>query len=488
MSISERPTTVVGDEQVPITSGRTDIAPLPAELCADRLFSKGQQIAVVGFLVLAVALVASRPLIGFGPAVSTIVQWLSLLATGLYVLHTAYHTVLTVAGWRKLTPLSRRDLSDDDLPNYSILVPLYQEEAVVPTLIESLSKLDYPIEKLQILLLVEESDKTTSDALSAQYLGPQFEILSIRPTMPRTKPKACNIGLRRVTGQLCTIYDAEDRPDPDQLRKAAEVFAAAPDEVVCLQAELHHWNPWTNWLTSSFAAEYALQYGPTLRGLDRLQMVIPLGGNSNHFRTEALCELGAWDSYNLTEDADLGVRIARRGWQVRYLPSATPEEANSQLGNWIRQRSRWVKGHMQTWLVHNRAPRRLYRELGLVRFLAFQVTFGVPIFSMLTAPIFWISAAASLVTEVVPATSIIPGPVLDAAFIGLLVATPLYAIQLVLGCLQRRLYWAIPLVVTRTIYNALITISAYKALIQLMRPSKRHYWELTRHGLVKEKE
>ncbi len=166
-------------------------------------------------------------------------------------------------------------------------------------------------------------------------------------------------------------------------------FRLLADRVVCVQAELQYWNPWTNWLTQCFAAEYATNFSLSLRGLDRHRLAIPLGGTSNHFRTDALRALGGWDSYNVTEDADLGIRIARRGWDVRMMVSVTEEEANSHLGNWVRQRSRWIKGYIQTWLVHTRHPVKLWRELGTRRWIAFHLTLGFSTFTTLVNPFFW---------------------------------------------------------------------------------------------------
>ncbi|GAB3213918.1 glycosyltransferase family 2 protein [Marinactinospora thermotolerans] len=372
-----------------------------------------------------------------------------------------------------------------DLPDYTVLVPLYREGRVLPSLLERLAALDYPLERLQVLLLVEEDDEETRAAIP-EVLSPVFETVLIPPGRPRTKPKACNVGLAQARGEFCVIYDAEDRPEPDQLRKAVAAFRSLPGWVVCVQAELQYWNPWTNWLTRCFAAEYALNFSLFLPGLDRYRLPIPLGGTSNHFRTDALLELGGWDAHNVTEDADLGVRIARRGWGVRMMASVTEEEANSRLGNWIRQRSRWIKGYLQTWLVHMRSPVRLWRELGTSGFLSFHLTVGFPTFAALVNPVFWTLTATYLVVGPDPIAPLFPRPVLYLGMVTMVGGNLLLLYGHMAGCMERGIHGAVRTMLALPFYWALMSIAAYKAVIQLARPSRRHYWELTEHGLVEE--
>lgn len=253
---------------------------------------------------------------------------------------------------------------------------------------------------------------------------------------------------------------------------------------MCVQAELSYWNPWTNWLTRNFAAEYALNFALVLRGLDRFGLAIPLGGTSNHFRVDALRALGGWDPHNVTEDADLGVRIARRGWDVRMVDSVTYEEANSHLGNWIRQRSRWIKGYLQTWLVHMRDPWRLLRDLGVWRFIGFQLTFGLSGFTALVNPLFWAMTCYYLVAGPERIEPLFPSAVLYAGVASLLLGNLAVLYLFMAGCMERGLSRAVPTMLTVPLYWALMSVAAYKAATQLLRPSKRHHWELTRHGLV----
>ena len=466
------------------TPRRTDITALPPALSARLLLDGGQRLTLGLLAAALLVLVLVRPLTGWGPTVLMVVSTVLSALVLLNIVSFGYQSLLALAGSRVDAEPTGPAIPDEELPGYAVLVPLYREEAVLPTLVKELAALDYPADRLHILLLIEDDDHSTRTALARVGLDERFDVLVFPPSDPRTKPKACNLGLEWVDSEFCTIYDAEDRPAPDQLRKAVARFRALPEEVACVQAELHFWNPDTNWLTASFTAEYALRYGLTLHGLDRFRLPIPLGGNSNHFRTSALCELGAWDPFNLTEDADLGMRIARRGGGVRMLDSVTEEEANSQLGNWLRQRSRWIKGHLQTWLVHTRSPGRLLRELGAVRFCALHLTLGFPVFTALINPLLWLLSAIWLFGGPAWSTTLLPSPIYWLGLFGLGFGYLATIGQLTLACRRRSIGAALGAVASVPLYWLLTTAAAYKGLTQLLRPSRRHYWELTRHGLV----
>ena len=465
-------------------------ADLPDHLSARTLLSGGQ--AVVGTAVLAaiVGILALSLATGIGPSPRDVAVSAIAMATVGYVMVIAFRLALIMAAQGtsvlRFTSTELRAVNHESLPVYSILVPVYREDKVLPTLLAKLSALEYPADRLQVLLLIEEDDELTRTALDRIELDSRFEVVLIPPSEPRTKPKACNFGLAYAQGEFCVIYDAEDRPEPDQLRKAVAAFRSLPRWVVCVQAELQYWNPWTNWLTRCFAAEYALNFSLVLRGLDRFRLPIPLGGTSNHFRTEALRELGAWDPYNVTEDADLGMRIARRGWGVRMMVSVTEEEANSRVGNWIRQRSRWIKGYYQTWLVHMRSPRRLWRELGPRQFCAFQFTLGFASLTGLFNPIFWALTCVYLISGPAHISALFPSAVLYLGVFSMLMGNLLMVYSMMAGCMDRGLHGAVRTMIVIPVYWALMSVAAYKALFQLLRPSRRHYWELTEHGLVTE--
>lgn len=464
---------------------------LPEHMSARQLLSRGQRVTAVA----ALGVVLGSTLLWWAAGSSSAALFWArvwvIAMSATYLLVIGFRSLMVRLGSGVVDPISdgASTASADDLPGYTALVPLHREAAMLPNLVEHLGALRYPADKLRVLLLVEEDDRITQDALAPLELPLHFEVVVVPPGGPRTKPNACNAGLARTSSELCVVFDAEDRPDPEQLREAAAAFREHPPDVVCLQAELDYWNPWTNWLTRMFAGEYALNFALVLRGLEQLRLPIPLGGTSNHLRVSALRELGGWDPHNVTEDADLGVRIARRGWGVRMLTSVTWEEANSKLDNWIRQRSRWIKGHVQTWLVHMRRPRRLLAELGLREFVAFQLTFAFNNLVVLCNPVFWGLFCWYLVYGPNSVAALYPPPVLYAGTAAMLVGNLITIYLFMIACMARPgLHRAVPVMVTVPLYWALMSVAALRAVAQLVRPSRRHYWELTVHGLVAERE
>jgi cellulose synthase/poly-beta-1,6-N-acetylglucosamine synthase-like glycosyltransferase len=278
-------------------------------------------------------------------------------------------------------------LSDADLPTYTVLVAMYREGAVIPKLIAGLERLDYPRAKLDIKLVIEADDAETLAAIRAERLPPRYDVVVVPPGHPRTKPRALNVALDVARGSLLCVYDAEDVPAPDQLRRAAARFAAEPG-LDALQGKLTIANARDGWLSFMFAVEYAALFELINPGLSALDLPVALGGTTNHFRTETLRRVGGWDAWNVTEDADLGLRLARFGARVGALDSETVEEAPHALGNWFRQRTRWQKGWMQTLIVHTREPRRYFRELGLVKGVAgLTLIFGAVVTGLFGPPL-----------------------------------------------------------------------------------------------------
>jgi len=271
-------------------------------------------------------------------------------------------------------------LADDDLPVYTILIPLRDEANMVPQLAAAMKRLDYPPEKLDIKFVVESRSKPTLDSVGAQLGDARFELVIVPDQEPRTKPKALNFALPMARGEFVVVYDAEDIPQPDQLRRAVALFVDEPG-LDCLQAELVIDNANENWLTALFCGEYAGQFGLLLPALSRWHMPLPLGGTSNHFRVRSLREMGGWDAFNVTEDADLGTRLTRLRYRIGTFSSRTYEEAPITLDAWISQRTRWMKGWMQTFIVHNRHPVKFIKDIGWRNFLVFQAFVGGMIIS-----------------------------------------------------------------------------------------------------------
>lgn len=375
-----------------------------------------------------------------------------------------------------------RAIPDDDLPSYTILVPAYNEPEVVADLIAAMDALEYPRDRLQVLLLLEADDQVTIDAAKACGESDVITILLVPPAEPRTKPKACNYGLHFATGEIVTIFDAEDLPEPLQLRRVVAAFRDLPDDVACVQAKLVYHNGHQNLLTAWFTAEYALWFGYLLPGMMVSTSPIPLGGTSNHLRRDILRKIGAWDPFNVTEDADLGLRIASHGYRTAVIDSYTLEEANSDVINWIRQRSRWYKGYLQTWLVHTRQPVKLYRTLGLRSFVRFNLVLaGTPIIAVLNLlfwfiTVLWFLGQPAVVGSVFPA--LIYFPALIAMIIGNFTVMYMNMIalreddrsDLLLAALSVPLFWL------------MMSIAAAKGAYQMIRQPS--FWEKTFHGLA----
>ncbi len=373
-------------------------------------------------------------------------------------------------------------LRDAEWPIYTILCPLYREAQVVPQFVKAMRALDYPTEKLQILFLTEEDDAETRDAIRALKLPRHFQIVTVPDGSPRTKPRACNYGLMEAIGQYVVIYDAEDIPDPLQLKKAVLTFANHGTDLACIQAKLNFYNPNQNLLTRWFTAEYSLWFDLILPGLQQLHLAIPLGGTSNHFPTQTLRALGGWDGFNVTEDCDLGLRLSWFRLTTVVLNSTTYEEANSRGKNWIRQRSRWIKGYMQTYLVHMREPQHYFRQKRYWEFFSLQFVVGGKTLVMLVNPFMWTLLLVSLILRLTGTASFsLPLPLVAISALSLLLGNFFYAYTYLLGCMKRQQYRLVKWMLLIPIYWVMGSIASYMALYQLI--TKPHYWEKTIHGL-----
>ncbi len=331
---------------------------------------------------------------------------------------------------------------------------------------------------MDIKLIVEADDHETAIVADAAAASDEsFSVIRVPPGIPRTKPRACNYAMPFVLGEFTVIFDAEDRPEPDQLRKAVITFRAAPDNIACLQARLNFYNANDSWLTKMFALDYSLWYDYLLPGLERLNVPMPLGGTSNHFRTSALRAIHAWDPYNVTEDADLGIRLARVGLRVRILDSTTYEEATSRLSPWLRQRSRWLKGYMQTWLVHMRSPAQLLRHAGLRGFIGFQLFVGGTFLAALLNPVLW---GVFLYGQLL-GTPAAAETTAHISILSLAIGNGLFAYLAVLSPARRGWFELAPYGMTAPVYWLLVSCAGMRALFQLC--TRPWHWDKTPHGL-----
>lgn len=440
--------------------------------------TRGQRLFMAALLSAVVVCLVVWPL---GTAVA--------LATGCVLLYAATitHRVLAFRSSLRHDPFVRvsddeaRSFPDEELPTYTVLVPAFREPEVIPELIRSLERLEYPRDRLEVKLLLEEGDQATLDAALAVVTDVPVEILVAPAGEPQTKPRALNYGLLWSTGELVTIYDAEDRPEPLQLRRAAVALRSLPPDWACLQARLDFYDSNRNLLTKWFTADYLTWFNCFLPGMVVQRGVVPLGGTSNHFRRSALVATGAWDPYNVTEDADLGLRLQCSGYRVGVLDSVTYEEANSDVINWVKQRSRWQKGYLQTALVHLRRPRRFIDQMGwrgLVHLILFVA--GTPLLGVLNL-LFWSLTLTWVVTSAGWIEAVFPGAVfylstavwllgnLTIAYLGLVTLLEVRRPDLLWSTLLAPLYWV------------LMSLAALRALLQLIVDP--FHWEKTTHGL-----
>jgi cellulose synthase/poly-beta-1,6-N-acetylglucosamine synthase-like glycosyltransferase len=378
-------------------------------------------------------------------------------------------------------PRPRLHLRDDELPVYTVIVALYHEAASVETLIASLGELDYPPEKLDIKIVIEADDTETAAALARLRLAPPFQIVTAPDVGPRTKPKALNAALPFAQGTFTVIYDAEDRPERQQLRRALDMFLTDP-ALACVQARLTIDNTDDSWLARIFTAEYAGQFDVFLPGLAALSLPLPLGGSSNHFRTALLRKVGAWDPYNVTEDADLGMRLARHGCRSAVIDSTTYEEAPARFMPWLRQRTRWLKGWAKTWAVHMRAPRQLLRDLGFAGFVAFQLIVGGNVLAALVYPIFLAGLLYDFFAGVPRSDGMIAGALAGLHAVTLVAGFLAAGWTGWLGLVRRDLASTAWVLVLIPLYWLLLSLAAWRALYQLLRAPYR--WEKTEHGLA----
>jgi glycosyltransferase XagB len=456
-------------------SGFADRVPL---MSARSLVSRGQRNALLGLLlVLVVGLVLSVRV--------TITVILAFFTLG-YLIAVMYRAFLFTRSAKAnaleiVTDEEAIGATESELPFYTILLPAYNEASVIRKLVENLARMDYPESRLEVLLLVEADDDETLNALRSSDPPDYFKMVLIPPAEPRTKPKALNFGLTLARGDIVAVYDVEDKPDVLQLRRAAVTLNRYGPEVGCVQGQLSYANATQNIITKWFTIEYAMWFSFFLPGLATLNAPIPLGGTSNHFRRGALRALGGWDPYNVTEDCDLGIRMFREHYEIKVLESTTLEEANSDFVNWVKQRSRWYKGYLQTFLIHLRSPRELTKEIGprgvghLIAFVG-----GTPILAA-ASPIFWILTAIWFIAHPIVVKEIFPAPVYYVGlflwafgnfllwYLTLLTARHTKAVGLVLAAVIVPVYWV------------MMSVAAVKAMWQLVvTPS---FWEKTAHGL-----
>jgi cellulose synthase/poly-beta-1,6-N-acetylglucosamine synthase-like glycosyltransferase len=431
--------------------------------------SRGRAAAWAVLAVIVVAAIASAA--GAGPAP----RWWATVAVAAvaaaYLAAIVFKLFVVSYGSAGMTRLGAdKTLPDEELPLYTVLVPLAgtsqsgtgRSADPVANLTADMSALDYPADRLQVLLLAADGAEYATAALPAH-----FEIVAVGSP---SQADACAVGLARARGELCVVYEPGQQPERGQLRAAASSFTKLPAWVVGVRPETQTQNPHANWLTEYVAAESVVRSVLLVRGLERLQLPVPAGGFSCHYRTDALRRLGAWQDGDLAKGADIGVRIARRGWTVRVLGSVTGEEAEGRLGHWLRQRAASMRDDYRSWLAQTRSAYRLWRDLGLLRFAAFQLTTALFTYTALVNPLLWLLTLLWLAGGSRLVAGVFPSAELYAVIAVMLLGNLLTAYSLMIGCMERGLFAGVRMMLLAPVYVALTSVAAYRALLPVNRP------------------
>lgn len=431
-------------------------------------------IGSVTFALAILGLFVVSPLTGF-----VILSFWAILTLAANTLLKAAAAIVGI--WSRPTETETLPLPVSDLPVFTVLIPLYKEKEIASHLLERVKLIDYPRDKLDVCLVMEADDDTTRASLRAATLPIWLRAIAVPEGTLKTKPRAMNYALDFARGSLVGVYDAEDAPAPDQLRKVARHFANRGEKVACLQGILDYYNAPANWLTRCFTLEYAGWFRVVLPGLERLGLVVPLGGTTLFFRRHVLEKLGAWDAHNVTEDADLGVRLARHGYRTELIATTTQEEANGRFWPWIKQRSRWLKGYAITYGVHMRDPGKLYRDIGARRFWGFQILFAGTLSQFVLAPVLW-SFWVMPFGVAHPMADYLRGSLLYIV-VGLFILSELINMFVfALGATKAQKMWLIKWIPTMHFYFPMAAAAAYKGLYELT--FKPFYWDKTAHGVL----
>ena len=402
----------------------------------------------------------------------TAVAAINLIAT------LVFKIAMLIAGYRK-PPDRPVDVPLSEKPVVSLIVPLFHEAAIAHDLVLRLSRLTYPKSLLDVVLVLEQKDDLTRQMIEAVSLPGWMRVVRVTDGRLTTKPRALNYALGHTRGDIIGVLDAEDAPATDQIERVVEAFHQAPSNVACVQGILDFYNTRSNWLSRCFTIEYAVWFRIVLAGAARLGLPIPLGGTTVYLRRAALKHVGGWDAHNVTEDADLGIRLYRFGYRTILIPTVTREEANNRVVPWIRQRSRWLKGYIITYLVHMRRPLRLLRELGAWKWIGFQMFFLATILQFTLAPALW-SFWLVFVGLDAPLFDMIPAEWakgLLALFLFAELITLLTGFVAVARTQHKDLMQWVPMMF---FYFPMGVFAVYKAWSELV--FKPFYWDKTTHG------
>ena len=443
---------------------------------AKRTLTRRQKVV---FSLLALSFLAT---VGLAPLLAA--QLALVAVTTLFLASIALRSLYVIVGLRA-APSKPIPLQDSELPTYTVVVALYREARVASQLCDALAAFDYPADKIQVILACEEHDVETVEACR-EHARSGWLVLAVPAGVPQTKPRALNAALEQATGDLITIYDAEDIPDIDQLRLAASGFASGGVDLGSLQARLDVRNETESVISRCFAIDYITLFAAVLPGLAELRQPMPLGGTSTHFRTAVIRELGGWDPWNVTEDCELGIRLATNGYRSDVLESTTMEEAVVTRKAWVNQRSRWVKGYAQTALVMLRRPLVLARELGPLRYSTGLLTVASVPLILLLQPFAIVLVGVYLVDVIIDGSSkiltpVFPEPLASIALVAFVAGFYFLIFSHMLAVHRSGRSGLVAYSLLIPVYLLLGSVAAWKGCIQLI--NRPHFWDKTSHGV-----
>lgn len=481
----------------------------PVRHTAATVVNTGQVLCISGMFVLLLVGLVFSPLTVAKVAVAAVLiffaLFVGLMKMGLWYASTRY----------QYPSYEVPDVDDPNLPHYLVLIPMFREPDMVEPMVRGMSDVRYPKDKLQVKLLVEgrDRDESTREAIDRMTMPDFVEVVEVPDVKPYGKQRALNFGAHKAiedshhlsrkdrAARVCVIYDAEDRPEPDQLLKAVGMFRAydrIDSKVVCLQAQLAFSNQTSSWVSRLMWVEYLVHFGWVLPGMAWLGLVPPLGGTSNHFRLELLTRVsidpsqqppevrwaGIWDMFNVTEDADLAGALALHGFKIAMLDSVTKEVATTRTRALIGQKSRWLKGYMQTGLIFTRSPLRTMRKMGPVRWFVYVLfLLGTPL-SILLSAVSWALTIAYFTTRSATIEQLFPGLLLYLGVLLLVFGNLVLFLQHVAAATKFEGFTTVKymLLVLTGIWPMLTVVSLVKACYELANPRMRHFWDKTEHG------
>jgi cellulose synthase/poly-beta-1,6-N-acetylglucosamine synthase-like glycosyltransferase len=385
--------------------------------------------------------------------------------------------------------ISNKDLSlinEKDLPYYSVIIPLYKESEVVSQIKKAMTAIDYPKDKVEYIITLEEYDDETIAAIDRANFPSNFRKLILPNVKPKTKPKALNVALRELKGKFLVIYDAEIIPDKDQLKKAYLAFLKNPG-IACFQTRLDHYNADQNIITGLFNSEFSFYYDLFLPGLQKFDFPIPLSGHSTHFRISAIKNIGGWDPYNVAEDCDIGIRLRRNGYRTGMLNSMSKEEATSDITSWIKQRTRWMKGFIQTSIVNLREPIKTKNELGgWKNFIGFLITVPGTVIVNAFNFIYWVLLLIWFITSSPLIKESFPEPILIISFTSFILGNLIFTYLNLIGSYSRDRFSIVKYTLLSPIYWIVLSLATIRAMYQIIL--NPYSWEKTTHGkhIIKE--